>query len=77
MATMSGLRAEFFWDEESRNWHFRVPALHILGGGATTRDEAERQCLDAIAFTLEGDPAEYDEDGQAVTLDVTVSPHAA
>jgi hypothetical protein len=30
---MSALRVEFFFDEEASNWHFRVPALHINGGG--------------------------------------------
>ena len=30
---MSRLRVELFWDEEASNWHYRVPALHINGGG--------------------------------------------
>jgi hypothetical protein len=29
---MSTLRGELFHDEEARNWHYRVPALHINGG---------------------------------------------
>jgi hypothetical protein len=70
------LRAEFFRDEEANNWHYRVPALHINGGGAATREDAERQCLDAIAFALEGDPSEYDSDAQAVALEVSVAPAA-
>jgi hypothetical protein len=70
------LRAEFFRDEEANNWHYRVPALHINGGGAATREDAERQCLDAIAFALEGDPSEYDSDAQAVALQVSVAPAA-
>jgi hypothetical protein len=70
------LRAEFFRDEEANNWHCRVPALHINGGGAATREDAERQCLDAIAFALEGDPSEYDSDAQAVALEVSVAPAA-
>jgi hypothetical protein len=24
---------ELFFDEEANNWHYRVPALHINGGG--------------------------------------------
>jgi len=40
------LRAEFFFDDEARNWHYRVPALHINGGGARTRGAAQ-------AITLE------------------------
>jgi hypothetical protein len=70
------LRAEFFVDDEANNWHYRVPALHINGGGAATREDAERQCLDAIAFALEGDPDEYDSDAQAVALEVSVAPAA-
>ncbi len=70
------LRAEFFLDDEANNWHYRVPALHINGGGAATREDAQHQCLDAIAFALEGDPNEYDRDAQAVALEVSVAPAA-
>lgn len=70
------LRVEFFWDDESHNWHYRVPALHINGGGTATREEVERDCLDAIAFALQGDPNEYDAGASAVTLDVSVVPAA-
>jgi hypothetical protein len=70
------LRAELFWDDEAQNWHFRVPALHINGGGNATREEAQRACLDAIAFALEGDPADYDTAAVAISLDVSVAPAA-
>lgn len=70
------LRAEFFWDDEVQNWHFRVPALRINGGVAASQEEAERDCMDAIAFALTGDPNDYDEDTSAVTLEVSVSPAA-
>jgi hypothetical protein len=70
------LRAEFFFDEEANNWHYRVPALHINGGGAATRQDAERGCLESIAFALEGDPTEYDSEAQAVALEVSVAPAA-
>lgn len=40
---MSALRVEFFFDDEASNWHFRVPALHINGGGVATRADAERE----------------------------------
>ena len=30
---MSLLRIELFFDDEAGNWHYRVPALHINGGG--------------------------------------------
>jgi hypothetical protein len=69
---MSALRVELFWDEEAINWHYRVPALHINGGGTSTRQEAEEESLSAIAFALEGDPRDYDPSAEAVTLDVNV-----
>jgi hypothetical protein len=70
------LRAEFYHDDEAGNWHFRVPALHINGGGAPTRADAERECLAAIAFAMEGNPDEYDSDTHAVSLEVSVVPAA-
>ena len=70
------LRAEFYFDDEAGNWHFRVPALHIVGGGTATREDAQRECLDAIAFALEGDPTDYDDDAQAVALEVSIAPAA-
>jgi hypothetical protein len=53
---MSALRVELFLDEEAGNWRCRVPALPINGGGTSTRQEAENECLSAIAFALEGNP---------------------
>ena len=73
---MSALRVELFWDEEASKWHFRVPALHINGGGTATREEAEQNSLSAIAFALEGDPRDYDASAEAVTLDINVEPAA-
>jgi hypothetical protein len=70
---MSMLRVELFHDDEAGNWHFRVPALHINGGGTATREDAERECLAAIAFALEGDPGDYDMDAEALTFDVRVA----
>ena len=70
------LRAEFFFDDEANTWHYRVPALHINGGGTATREGAQRECLDAIAFALEGDPSEYDSNTQAIALTVSVAPAA-
>ena len=72
----SVLRVELFFDEEAGNWHYRVPALHINGGGTSTREEAERDCLSAIAFALEGDPRDYDTDAETLSLDVNVAPAA-
>jgi hypothetical protein len=73
---MSVLRVELFWDEEASNWHYRVPALHINGGGTSTREDAERESISAIAFALEGDPRDYDPSADAITLDVSVVPAA-
>jgi len=70
------LRAEFVLDDETNTWHFRVPALHILGGGTADRADAERQCMEAIGFALEGDPSEFDPDALAVPIEVSVSPAA-
>jgi hypothetical protein len=76
MDAMSLLRIELFFDEEPSNWHYRVPALHINGGGLPSRHDAEQDCLSAIAFALEGNPADYDPTAEALTLDVTVAPAA-
>jgi hypothetical protein len=73
---MSELRVELFFDEEAGNWHYRVPALHINGGGTLTREAAENDCLSAIAFALEGDPRDYDTDAETLTFDVNVAPAA-
>jgi hypothetical protein len=73
---MSLLRVELFFDDEASTWHYRVPALHINGGGLPSREDAERDCLAAIRFALEGNPADYDPTAEALTLDVTVAPAA-
>jgi len=73
---MSAFLVELFLDYEARNWHYSVPALHINGGGTATRADAERECLSAIAFALEGDPRDYDADAETVTFDVSVAPAA-
>jgi hypothetical protein len=73
---ISALRVELFFDDEASNWHYRVPALHINGGGTSSRDDAERECLSAVAFALVGDPQDYDASAEALTFDVTVAPAA-
>jgi hypothetical protein len=70
---MSALRVELFYDQEAGNWHYRVPALRINGGGVPSRADAEQDCLSAIAFALEGDPRDYDSAAEAITVDVTVA----
>jgi hypothetical protein len=73
---MSTLRIELFFDDEARNWHYRVPALHINGGGLPSRHDAEQDCLSSITFALEGNPADYDPTAEALTFEVTVAPAA-
>jgi hypothetical protein len=76
VAAISLLRVELFFDDEADTWHYRVPALHINGGGQPAREDAEQDCLSAIRFALEGNPADYDTTAEALTLDVTVAPAA-
>ncbi len=73
---MSLLRVELFYDDEAHNWHYRVPALRINGGGTATREEAQRDCLTAIDFALQGDPRDYDGSAESFTVDVSVAPAA-
>jgi hypothetical protein len=47
---MSLPRIELFFDDEAGNWHYRVPALPINGGGRSSRQDAEQYRLSAIAF---------------------------
>jgi hypothetical protein len=41
-----------------------------------TCEDAQRECMDAIEFALEGDPSEYDRDTQAIALEASVVPAA-
>lgn len=60
-----GLRVEYFYDDESHNWGFVVPSLHIVGSGET-REDAEREARDAILFTLEGEDEPVPKDATVV-----------
>jgi len=51
-------------------------ALHINGGGTSMREDAERDCLSAVAFALEGDPRDYHTDAETLAFDVNVAPAA-
>ena len=73
---MSALRVELFHDDEAGNWHYRVPALPINGGGTATREEAEQDCLTAVSFAIQGDPRDYETDAETITLNVSVAPAA-
>ncbi|HTE84418.1 MAG TPA: hypothetical protein VK821_06780 [Dehalococcoidia bacterium] len=66
------LRTEYSYDLESRNWGFVVPSLGIVGG-ADTREAAEREAVEAIAFTLESEnEAPAPVDGEVDYVRVTV-----
>lgn len=73
---MSLPRVELCYDDEAGNWHYRGPALHINGGGTSTREEAGHACVDAIAFALQGDPPDSDTGAGAITLAANVAPAA-
>lgn len=76
---MASITVEYWCDDESGTWGFRVPALGITGGGDATRELAETHCLDAVAYALEAGVAEdeIDPSVERSTLDITVTPHAA
>jgi hypothetical protein len=73
---LTRLRVELFYDDEAANWHYRVPALRVNGGGCPSRADAEAECLSAVTFALEGDPHDYDLEADAVSLEVIVAPAA-
>ena len=53
-----------------------MPALHIKGGAAPTREGAENDCLSATAFALKCDPRDHDTHAETLTFDVNVAPAA-
>jgi len=59
-------RVEYYYDEESGAWGFRVPALTSVGGGDDSRVEAEEHAREAILFTLADDTRNRDESGRHV-----------
>lgn len=74
MATMSvrvRIPVHFQYDEESRNWAFRVDEPRIVGGGQATLEEARQAAAEAIAYALDV-PAAARDDEQTEYLDVAV-----
>jgi hypothetical protein len=61
----------FQYDDESRNWAFRVEEPRIVGGGQETLEEARAAAAEAIAYALEGRSTAR-EDEQTEYLDVAV-----
>jgi hypothetical protein len=72
---MSVLDAELFYDDEARNWHYRVPELRINGGGTPTRAEAEQECRAAIAFARL-DLGDAGADAETIRFELSVGPGA-
>jgi hypothetical protein len=72
---MSVLNAELFYDDEARNWHYRVPELRINGGGMPTRAEAEQECRAAIAFARL-DLGDAGADAETIRFELSVGPGA-
>ena len=61
------LRVEYRYDPESHHWGFRVPVLHVIGGGCLTREEAQTHALDAVRFALDDDSDTDAEPGVEAT----------
>jgi hypothetical protein len=57
------VRIEYAYDDESRTWHFVVPALGVVGGGDASELELLDHARSAIRFALtdENTPDENDE----------------
>ncbi|MGI9007619.1 MAG: hypothetical protein ACR2FU_15715 [Streptosporangiaceae bacterium] len=49
------------------------PAPIVLVKGDQQRELAERDCLSAVAFALDGDPEHHDPSAEAVTLKITIT----
>ncbi len=72
MTARGRIPVHFQYDDESRNWVFRVEEPRIVGGGQDTLDGARQAAAEAIAYALEGRPVSGDEDGQVEYLDLAV-----
>lgn len=67
------LAMEIFFDEEVRQWGYRVHSLSIVGTGCRSRDEAERLGWEAIRFALEDDDHELEDGSETVMFDVDIT----
>ena len=70
MSVRSRIAVHFHFDEESQNWAFHVREPRIVGGGQATLEEARQAAAGAVAYALEGQPAQDDQEGQIEYLDV-------
>jgi hypothetical protein len=65
------IAVHFQYDDESRNWAFRVDEPRIVGGGQETLDEARVAAAEAIAYALEGESSVTDDE-RTEYLDVAI-----
>jgi len=72
MSVRSRIPVHFHFDEESQNWAFNVHEPRIVGGGQATLEEARQAAAEAIAYALEGQSDEADDEDQVEYLDVAV-----
>jgi hypothetical protein len=74
--TIMKLAMEIFFDEETKQWGYAVPALSIVGTGCRNREEAHDFGYQAIRAVLEGAPPQASPSAEVVLFDVEVSPAA-
>ena len=74
MSAHTRIPVQFYYDDESRNWHFEARAgdVGIVGGGQATLEEARQAAAEAIAFALEGEAPEASAGDRVEYLDVAV-----
>jgi hypothetical protein len=74
MRATTRIPVEFYYDDESRNWHFHARAgeVGIVGGGQETLEEARQAAAEAITSALKGQDPAVPDGGQVEYLDVAV-----
>ena len=70
MAVKGRIYVELFWDEDTGRRDYAVPALHIVGSGGQTKDDARTRAAEAIAFALVARPEA--RPGSEISLPVAV-----
>jgi hypothetical protein len=70
------LAMEIFFDDESRQWGYAVPAFSIVGTGCRSNEEARRLGYEAIRAALETALPQASPNAEVVLFDVEVKPAA-